>query len=53
VDDATKLTLVDMEKVRNEVLHSLQNSDRLKEINKDLSDVLQVSVFFVPCDSSL
>jgi len=52
VDDATRLTLVDMEKVRNEVLHSQHNSDRLKEITKDLSDVLQVSVLFVPCDSS-
>lgn len=45
VDDATRLTLVDMEKVRNEVLHSQHNSDRLKEITKELSDVLQVSVF--------
>jgi len=34
-----------MEKVRNEVLHS-QHSDQLKEITKDLSDVLQVSVLY-------
>lgn len=44
VDEATRETIVDMEKVRNEVLHT-QSSEKLKLVTKDLADVLQVSYF--------
>ena len=47
MDDETRATLIEMKKLRNEVMHT-QHTPQLKEVTKDLSDVLQVSVFWNP-----